>query len=148
MIATFEAAEAIKILSGPLEALNRELIMVDVWDRTFRRLKIAGLLGKVDCPCCQRRDFEWLDGAPGLADDDPVRPQRRAGRHAPRRAARTSPRWPAGSPRWARSGTTRFLLQFAAEGHEFTVFPDGRAIIKGTNDIAKARTLYAKYVGV
>ena len=34
----------------------------------------------------------------------------------------------------------RFLLRFAAEGHEFTVFPDGRAIIKGTNDIDKART--------
>ena len=39
--------------------------MVDVWDRTFRRLKIARLLGKVDCPCCQRRDFEWLDGGQG-----------------------------------------------------------------------------------
>ncbi|MHC5544821.1 thiazole biosynthesis adenylyltransferase ThiF, partial [Singulisphaera rosea] len=40
-----------------------------------------------------------------------------------------------------------FMLRFAAEGHEFTVFPDGRAIIKGTNDIAKARTLYAQFVG-
>ena len=41
----------------------------------------------------------------------------------------------------------RFLLRFQAEGHEFTVFPDGRAIIKGTSDVDKARTLYAKYVG-
>ena len=41
----------------------------------------------------------------------------------------------------------RFLLKFTAEGHEFTVFPDGRAIIKGTNDIPKARTLYAQFVG-
>jgi adenylyltransferase/sulfurtransferase len=41
-----------------------------------------------------------------------------------------------------------FMLRFAAEGHEFTVFPDGRAIIKGTNDITKARTLYAQFVGV
>ena len=41
----------------------------------------------------------------------------------------------------------RFLLKFEAEGHEFTVFPDGRAIIKGTNDVDRARTLYAKYVG-
>ena len=41
----------------------------------------------------------------------------------------------------------RFLLRFNAEGHEFTVFPDGRAIIKGTGDTDKARTLYAKYVG-
>ena len=36
--------------------------MVDVWDWNFRRLKVAGLLGKVDCPCCQHRKFEWLAG--------------------------------------------------------------------------------------
>ncbi|MND08906.1 thiamine/molybdopterin biosynthesis ThiF/MoeB-like protein [compost metagenome] len=41
----------------------------------------------------------------------------------------------------------RFLLKFTVDGFEFTVFPDGRAIIKGTSDIDKARTLYAKYVG-
>ena len=41
----------------------------------------------------------------------------------------------------------RFLLKFTADGHEFTVFPDGRAIIKGTSDVDKARTLYAKYIG-
>ena len=41
----------------------------------------------------------------------------------------------------------RFLLKFQAEGHEFTVFPDGRAIIKGTADVDRARTLYARYVG-
>jgi four helix bundle protein len=40
-----------------------------------------------------------------------------------------------------------FMLRFATEGYEFTVFPDGRAIIKGTNDITKARTLYAQFVG-
>ena len=41
----------------------------------------------------------------------------------------------------------RFLLKFAVEGYQFTVFPDGRAIIKGTSDVDKARTLYAKYIG-
>ena len=43
--------------------------------------------------------------------------------------------------------SNRFLLKFTADGHEFTVFPDGRAIIKGTSDVDKARTLYAKYIG-
>ena len=41
----------------------------------------------------------------------------------------------------------RFLLKFTADGCEFTVFPDGRAIIKGTDDVDRARTLYAKYIG-
>jgi adenylyltransferase/sulfurtransferase len=39
------------------------------------------------------------------------------------------------------------MLKFNAESCEFTVFPDGRAIIKGTNDVERARTLYAKYIG-
>ena len=45
----------------------------------------------------------------------------------------------------------KFLLKFQrdeqGDAYEFTVFPDGRAIIKGTGDTEKARTLYAKYIG-
>ena len=45
----------------------------------------------------------------------------------------------------------KFLLKFqlkeAGADYEFTVFPDGRAIIKGTSEPDRARTLYAKYVG-
>src|SRR6516164_5915759 len=59
VIASFEAIEAIKLLAGKHDALNAHLIMVDVWDWTFRQLKIAGLLGKVDCPCCTQGRFDW-----------------------------------------------------------------------------------------
>ena len=52
------------------------------------------------------------------------------------------------------SGTVsanKFLLKFAVtdsgEDYEFTIFPDGRAIVKGTDDGDRAKTLYAKYVG-
>src|SRR4051794_31546551 len=62
VIASFEAIEAIKLLSGAESALNTELFVVDIWDWTFRRLKVQGLLGKVECPCCQGRKFEWLEG--------------------------------------------------------------------------------------
>src|SRR5277367_2148764 len=65
VIASFEAVEAIKVLSGAWDALNDHLIMVDVWDWTFRQLKVAGLVGKVDCPCCVQKKFEWLDGGMG-----------------------------------------------------------------------------------
>src|SRR5271169_835308 len=65
VIASFEAIEAIKLLTGAHDALNRDLIMIDIWDWTFRQLKVAGLLGKVDCPCCKHRRFEWLEGGMG-----------------------------------------------------------------------------------
>ncbi len=146
VIASFEAVEAIKLLTGATDALNADLIMVDVWDWTFRQLKVAGLLGKVNCPCCQQRRFEWLEG--GLGSHTTTL----CGRNAVQVAARRSV--PLDfcelASRLNALGEVRynnFMLRFGTEGYEFTVFPDGRAIIKGTNDIAKARTLYAQFVG-
>ncbi len=146
VIASFEAIEAIKVLAGKFEALNDHLIMVDLWDWSFRQLKVAGLLGKVDCPCCRQRRFEWLDGTMGSHTTT------LCGRNAVQVAVRRTD--PLNFAEMARQlaglGEVRhnaFMLRFATEGHEFTVFPDGRAIIKGTNDIAKARTLYAQFVG-
>jgi adenylyltransferase/sulfurtransferase len=40
-----------------------------------------------------------------------------------------------------------YLLRFSAEGCEFTVFRDGRAILKGVSDPVEARVLYSRYVG-
>jgi adenylyltransferase/sulfurtransferase len=146
VIASFESVEAIKILTGKLDAINRDLIMVDLWDWTFRQLKVAGLLGKVDCPCCKHRKFEWLEGEQGSHTTT------LCGRNAVQVANRRTE--PLDFTEMARRlqplGETRhnsFMLRFATEGYEFTVFPDGRAIIKGTNDIARARTLYAQFVG-
>jgi adenylyltransferase/sulfurtransferase len=146
VIASFEAIEAIKLLAGARDALNVHLIMVDVWNWTFRQLKVAGLLGTVDCPCCQERRFEWLEGKMGSHTTT------LCGRNAVQVAVRRSEPL-SFSELAARLGTigavkhNSFMLRFASDGYEFTVFPDGRAIIKGTNDVAKARTLYAQYVG-
>ena len=40
-----------------------------------------------------------------------------------------------------------FALRFIIAPYEMTVFPDGRAIVKGTSDTGVARSLYARYVG-
>jgi len=145
-IASFEAMEALKILSGKMDALNRDLIMVDLWSWSFRQLKISGLLGKVDCPSCQRREFDWLDGRMGSHTTT------LCGRNAVQIATRRSDKlnFAELAAKLGAIGEVRhnaFMLRFETEGHEFTVFPDGRAIIKGTNDIAKAKTLYAQYLG-
>ncbi len=146
VVASFEAAEALKILAGRTEQLNKKLIMFDIWDWSFRELKIAALRDKVDCPCCKHRQFEWLDGKLGSHTTT------LCGRNAVQVATRRNQplNFAEMAGRLAPLGEVRhnaFMLRFAAEGHEFTVFPDGRAIIKGTNDIAKARTLYAQFVG-
>jgi adenylyltransferase/sulfurtransferase len=40
-----------------------------------------------------------------------------------------------------------FALQFEVPPYLLTIFPDGRAIIKGTTDVGLARSLYARYIG-
>jgi hypothetical protein len=52
--------------------------------------------------------------------------------------------------RWESIGASRrnpFLIKLALPENEIVLFPDGRAIIKGTSDFTRARTLYAKYIG-
>jgi molybdopterin/thiamine biosynthesis adenylyltransferase len=147
IVASFQAAEALKILTGQLDKTNRELLCLDIWDNTTRRTKIAKLLGKVDCPCCQRKKFEWLDGAMGSQTTS------LCGRNAVQVATNSSHRLNFDdmskqlSLMGGKVNFNRFMLKFDVEEFEFTVFPDGRAIIKGTNDIEKARVLYAKYIG-
>jgi adenylyltransferase/sulfurtransferase len=146
IVASYQATEALKILAGKREKINRELIQIDIWDNVHRRMKIAPLLGKVDCPCCQRRKFEWLDGEHGAHTTS------LCGRNAVQVAHRTASRlnFEELSRHLELLGTVtynRFMLKFQVDSHDFTVFPDGRAIIKGTSDVDKARTLYAKYIG-
>jgi len=41
----------------------------------------------------------------------------------------------------------KFLLRLELPEHQITVFPDGRAIVGGTDDIPTAKTIYARYIG-
>ena len=146
IIASLQATEALKILTGRRGKINRELLYFDIWDNMQRRIKIAPLLGKVDCPCCKHRRFEWLDGAHGSQTTS------LCGRNAVQVSHRTPAKlnfeeMAAHLEKMGEVSYNRFLLKFNVESYEFTVFPDGRAIIKGTADVDKARTLYAKYIG-
>jgi adenylyltransferase/sulfurtransferase len=40
-----------------------------------------------------------------------------------------------------------FLLAFRIERYELTVFPDGRALVRGSTDPGEARAVYARYIG-
>jgi molybdopterin/thiamine biosynthesis adenylyltransferase len=150
IIASLQAGECFKLLTGAMDQINRELIYIDIWENIIRKIKIAPLLGKVDCPCCKHKRFEWLEGEQGSQTTS------LCGRNAvqiSQRSAGTASKL--NFDEMARhlkemGGTVsfnRFLLKFNVDSYEFTVFPDGRAIIKGTSDLDKARTLYAQYVG-
>jgi adenylyltransferase/sulfurtransferase len=146
IIASYQATEAFKILTGNRAAINRDLIFLDIWENVFRSFKIARLKETMDCPCCKQRRFDWLDGKMGSHTTS------LCGRNAVQVSHRTTTRLDFEAlsrhlERLGEVGYNRFLLKFQAEGCEFTVFPDGLAIIKGTSDVELARTLYSQYIG-
>ena len=148
IIASFQATEAIKILTGQLDTINRELLYIDVWENMHaphqdRAAARQGRLPVLPAPAVRvARRRTWARRRRACAAATPCRC---------RTASAAKLNFEEMAPHLEADGRqvsyNRFMLKFDAEGYEFTVFPDGRAIIKGTNDIDKARTLYAKYVG-
>ena len=144
-IASIQALEAIKILSGNRQAISRDWMVIDLWRNQIRRVSAASLRDEGDCPACKQRQFPWLSGKEGS------RSAVLCGRNA---VQLTYPGATVSLEDLARKlegvgQVTRnpFLLRLRVEPYELTVFPDGRAIVGGTDDVATARTLYAKYIG-
>jgi len=140
LIASLQVTEAIKLLCGVEPA--RRITTVDVWSGEIRQVAQPG--PDEQCPACGLRDFSYLNGkhrAPvSLCGRDAVQIHERARPVDLRElAARLAP---LGSVR-----SNEFALRFEIAPYLLTVFPDGRAIIKGTTDVGIARSLYARYIG-
>jgi len=143
IIGSIEANEAIKILLHHPQ-VSRDLISIDVWKQEFSKVKVKK---REDCPICVKKEFEYpkiqtisrevtLCGRNSLQ----ISPERRIGISLNELAQRLS--------RITEVLTNEYLLAFQVEGCDLTVFADGRLIIKGDVTEAKARSLYAKYIGV
>ena len=149
VVASLAAVDALKILSGQPEKVARLLTYVDVWEGTFRRLNVGHLREKSDCPACKRGERSWLSGQQGsqttvLCGRNAVQvsPSRRGTVEFEELAQRLKP-----------SGPVQFnayLLRLAPfnTNYEITLFRDGRAIIKGTEDLGVAHTVYSRYIGI
>jgi adenylyltransferase/sulfurtransferase len=142
IVGSLQVAEAMKILVGAEEEINRDLISINVWKGTFVRLKISH---RTDCPACQGK-YEFLEGKFGLRTTtlcgqnsvQVLNPETRPIAFE-ELAARLKP--------VAEVSYNEFMLRFTVDNHEMVVFPDGRTILKNTIDESLARGLYAKYIG-
>ena len=142
LAASLEATEALKLLVGARDRLRRTLLSFDVW--TNERSEISTARPRADCQTCGRREFIHLEGA--------GRPHiTLCGRNSVQIHERERPiDFAEMSARLQPHGAVRYnemVLKFWRDDYEMTLFPDGRAIIKGTTDTAVARSLYARYVG-
>jgi molybdopterin-synthase adenylyltransferase len=142
LVASIAATEAVKLLVGADEWLRRTLLSFDVWRN--ERAEVAADRPRPDCRVCGEHEFLHLAGVDRphitLCGRNSVQIHER---HRPVDLAEMSERLkPLGTVRH-----NDFVLKFWNEPYEMTLFPDGRAIIKGTTDKTVARSLYARYVG-
>jgi molybdopterin/thiamine biosynthesis adenylyltransferase len=141
IIGALQATEAIKLLVDRQE-INRDLIVIDAWQGTFDKLKLQRY---PDCPACHGR-YEFLE------DRFDVRVTSLCGQSRAMQIVDTGAgridlnALAAQLPEAAIIARDEYMLNFSAGDHEIIVFPDGRAIVKGTIDVAVARDLYIRYV--
>jgi adenylyltransferase/sulfurtransferase len=142
VIASIAATEALKLLVDARGQLRRTLLSCDVWWNDHAEVTVGG--PRANCRCCGQHEFPHLagEGRPHIT---------LCGRNSVQIHERRRPiDFAAMQSRLAPHGTVRyneFVLKFWREPYEMTLFPDGRAIIKGTTDTGVARSLYARFVG-
>lgn len=142
-VVSYQISAAFKILTGA--TMTPELLQVDLWENRYSLISLVQAK-RPDCPTCadakypsleKRSDFETtLCGRDAVQ----VKPESKA-----------TLELDAIQRRWEKIGKSwrnPFLLKLILPENEIVLFPDGRAIIKGTNDATRARDLYAKYVGM
>lgn len=140
------STEALKILLKS-EQMSRDMVWMDVWENTYERIELPR---QPDCPACGQHHYEFLDTLTGtnstsLCGRNAVQVRGNAGNRSARLdfstlAERLRP--------LTEVNYNEYLLRCTIDGYDMTVFPDARAIIKGTDNEQVARSVYARYIGM
>ncbi len=140
-VASLEATEAFKIMLGrePL----KELLVLDVWASELQRIKVKKDRG---CETCGKGNFEYLQAKKrklvvtmcgrNAVQIVPARELKEDLADLKKKLLKVG-----------QASLRDGVLTFKAKGVEMTIFPDGRTIVGGTTDLAKAKTIFSKYVG-
>ena len=143
-ISAIQTTEALKILTENFEQLHKSLIQIDVWQNDWRKIKLSK--PNEDCETCGKRNFELLEGNSQeffttLCGRDAVQIS------APKPTKIDLKNLADKLNHLGEIKQNEYLVRFSVDNFEVTVFQDARAIIKGTDDLTTARTIYAKYIG-
>ena len=154
VVASWQAMEAMKLLTGNTDAVSTRLFSFDLWDNRFQQLNVSRAREIANCPACKHHNYEYLSGKFGssttaLCGRNAVQISQPAGGKVDFDRIAENLR-AVGTPSF-----NKFMLKCAiGEGqgerrkeYELTLFADGRAIIKGTHEAAVAKAIYAKYIG-
>jgi len=144
VVASLQAAEALKILSGHVERLRPAMVSLDLWRCTFQEVRVARDPG---CSTCAERRFRYLEGGEGRSITTSL---------CGRNAVQLTPPEPQQCDldslarkleRVGKVVANAYLIRCRLGEHQLTIFRDGRVLVGGTDDPSVARSLYARYVG-
>jgi adenylyltransferase/sulfurtransferase len=144
VVSAVQVAETLKLLTGRFEDLHGSLMQFDVWRNEWRKIGLGA--PHPDCPTCGLGQYETLE--PAAAESAAVLCGRDAIQISPSQP--TTVNFRSLAERLRPAGDVKFneyLLRFKTGPFELTVFQDARSIVRGTDEIATARSLYAKYIG-
>lgn len=146
VIASIQCSEAIKILTGNVESVSRKMTVVGLWDNQIRTLDVSSLDEQNQCPTCDLGNYQWLSGKRGSQSAV------LCGRNAvqlsfPNREKLDLRKVGERLEALGRVELNKFLVRFFVDDFVLTAFPDGRAIVSGTEDVSVAKKLYAQYLG-
>lgn len=148
VIASLQATEAIKWLSGNQDSVAEKLLSIDLWSNRIRQLNLSAALAE-SCIACGRGEYEFLEGVRAVESEtvavlcgrDAVQIQTGARSVDLQQMAH----------RWKEVGrvqsTPFFVRLFPDERHSLTLFRDGRVVVGGTDQVSEARTLCDRYIG-
>lgn len=140
IIGALEATEALKYVVG--EPLNSHLTVVDVWEQDFRKIHVSQ---RENCLCCINNSYEFLETP---REKVTVLCGRNAVQVNPLQKTAISLNKLAQNLRSVGEvKETPYILFFSVDQYTISIFPDGRAIITGTNNEKRAKSLYARYIG-
>jgi len=152
IIANFQVAEALKILTGNFRQVCQTLLNIDLWTNAITQLNVNQARIEGRCPCCGQRNFEYLEGRAGstasaLCGADAVQLTHRQ-QESKINLDEVARRLAQHGPVTVNEFMVRASISDSGNAYQLTLFADGRAIVKGTGEVQAARGVYAKYVGI
>lgn len=145
VVAAVQVSETMKLLAQRFDSLHGSLMQFDVWNNEWRRISLDS--PSVSCPTCGKGDYAAL--SPDSGESVAILCGRNAVQISPSNA--TDLNLDALAERLKQVGDVKsneYLVRFRTGDCELTIFRDGRSIVGGTDDVAVARSLYSRYVGV
>ena len=143
-VSATQVAEALKLLVGDTDSLHNSLLQFDIWANDRQRIKLGQ--PDDDCKCCGQGIYEFLNA--DTSEFAAALCGRNAVQIAPAKIADIDLEALANKLQFVSTvNVNEYLLRFASGENEVTVFRDGRAIVKGTDDITVARSLYSRFIG-